>query len=152
MSSRMLRSKIQSEILDLPVPSRHGKERCLRNKKEIIPLERRPVPPVLKMHLLRPRASTWLAALHASEALLAAINSSLSDDWCSQSVPSIVPDRRIMAPRNHDIQQLQHISLRARDFYAGLPSRLCVEKKRQLKQIESIFFLCQPTTWYQATG
>lgn len=35
----MLRSGIRSEILDLPVPSRHGKERCLRNKKEIIPLE-----------------------------------------------------------------------------------------------------------------
>jgi len=49
-----------------------------------------------------------LAALHASEALLAAINSSLSDDWCSQSVPSIIPDRRIMAPRKHSIQQ-QHL-------------------------------------------
>ena len=33
----MLRSGIRSEILDLPVPSRHGKEE--RNKKEIIPLE-----------------------------------------------------------------------------------------------------------------
>ncbi|PKU59527.1 hypothetical protein MA16_Dca028546 [Dendrobium catenatum] len=32
------------------------------------------------------------------------------------------------------------ISLRARDFYAGRDSRLCVEKKRQLKQIESLFF------------
>lgn len=27
MSSRMLRSEIRSEIFDLPVPSRHGKER-----------------------------------------------------------------------------------------------------------------------------
>ena len=37
----MLRSGIQSEILDLPVPSRHmGKKgRTERNKKEILPLE-----------------------------------------------------------------------------------------------------------------
>lgn len=39
MSSRMLRSGIQSEILYLPVPSRHGKERRAKKKKEIIPLE-----------------------------------------------------------------------------------------------------------------
>lgn len=80
MSSRMLRSGIRSEILDLPVPSRHGKERfCSKKERDYSP-RACPVPPVLKMHLLRPRASTWLAALHASEALLAAINSSLSDD------------------------------------------------------------------------
>jgi len=34
------------------------------------------------------------------------------------------------------------ISLRARDFYAGRYSRLCVEKKRQLKQIKSFFSFC----------
>lgn len=32
------------------------------------------------------------------------------------------------------------ISLRARDFYAGRYSRLCVEKKRQLKQAFLLFF------------
>ena len=42
------------------------------------------------------------------------------------------------------------ISLRARDFYAGRYSRLCVEKKRQLNFV--LLILCQPTTWYQASG
>lgn len=77
----MLRSGIRSEILDLPVPSRHGKERGAANKKEIIPLE------LVQYHQYSKCISFALsvylalfAALHASEALLAAINSSLSDD------------------------------------------------------------------------
>lgn len=41
------------------------------------------------------------------------------------------------------------ISLRARDFYAGRYSRLCVEKKRQLKKLSCflllfLFFANQP--------
>lgn len=78
MSSRMLRSGIRSEIFDLPVPSRHGKERQ-KSERDYSP-GACPVPPVLKMHLLRRKRLALFAALHASEALLAAINSSLSDD------------------------------------------------------------------------
>lgn len=49
----MLRSEIRSEIFDLPVPSRHGKE---RQKEEIdYSLRACPIPPVPEMHLLRPR-------------------------------------------------------------------------------------------------
>jgi len=75
-----------------------------------------------------------------------------------KAVPSIVPEKRIMAPQNRDIQQQHLLSLRARYFYASRYSRLCYERKRQLKQIESLvacfllLILSQPTTWYQATG
>ena len=61
MSSRMLRSGIRSEILDLPLPCRHGKERQ-KEERDYSP-SACPVPPVLKMHLLRPRASTWRCRL-----------------------------------------------------------------------------------------
>lgn len=55
MSSRMLRSEIRSEIFDLPVPSRHGKE--IRKKLERdYSLRACTVLPVPEMHLLRPRA------------------------------------------------------------------------------------------------
>ena len=81
MSSRMLRSGIRSEILDLPVPSRHGKEKQKDKQKEMIPLSlssttstQKASPSPARVYL------AFLAALHASQALLAAINSSLSDD------------------------------------------------------------------------
>lgn len=76
----MLRSGIRSEIFDLPVPSRHGKERC-EAKKEIITLELVQYHQYSKCISFAASALYILfAALHASEALLAAINSSLSDD------------------------------------------------------------------------
>ena len=53
MSSRMLRSEIRSEIFDLPVPSRHGKER--QKEERNYSLFSCPIPPVPEMHLLRPR-------------------------------------------------------------------------------------------------
>lgn len=53
MSSRMLRSEIRSEIFDLPVPSRHGKERQKEERNDS--LFSCPIPPVPEMHLLRPR-------------------------------------------------------------------------------------------------
>lgn len=53
MSSRMLRSEIRSEIFDLPVPSRHGKERQKEERNYY--LFSCPIPPVPEMHLLRPR-------------------------------------------------------------------------------------------------
>lgn len=52
MSSRMLRSEIRSEIFDLPVPSRHGKERQKEERNDS--LFSCPIPPVPEMHLLRP--------------------------------------------------------------------------------------------------
>lgn len=57
MSSRMLRSEIRSEIFDLPVPSRHGKER----QKEEIDYSLRACQPVPEMHLLRPRETSMPA-------------------------------------------------------------------------------------------
>ncbi|GJZ01872.1 hypothetical protein Tco_0519833 [Tanacetum coccineum] len=51
--SMMLRSEIQSEIFDLPVPSHHGKER--QKEERNYSLFSCPIPPVPKMHLLRPR-------------------------------------------------------------------------------------------------
>ena len=151
MSSRMLRSEFWSEILDLPVPSRHGKERCLKNKKEIIPLELVQYYQYSKCisfaraHLpgLPPcmQAKRYWWQLRDHWAMIDAVSQCpqsfhTEGSWCSGTMTS----------------SSCSISLHARDFYAGLPSRLCVEKKWQLKQIESIFFLCQPTTWYQATG
>ncbi|KAI3479121.1 hypothetical protein L1887_58883 [Cichorium endivia] len=49
----MLRSEIRSEIFDLPVPSRHGKER--QKEERNYSLFSCPIPPVPEMHLLRPR-------------------------------------------------------------------------------------------------
>lgn len=49
----MLRSEIRSEIFDLPVPSRHGKERQKEERNDS--LFSCPIPPVPEMHLLRPR-------------------------------------------------------------------------------------------------
>nr|GEZ70800.1 hypothetical protein [Tanacetum cinerariifolium] len=50
---RMLRSEIRSEIFDLPVPSRHGKER--QKEERNYSLFSCPIPQVPEMHLLRPR-------------------------------------------------------------------------------------------------
>lgn len=49
----MLRSEIRSEILDLPVPSRHGKDK--KKEERNYSLRACPIPPVPEMHLLRPR-------------------------------------------------------------------------------------------------
>lgn len=48
------------------------------------------------------------------------------------------------------------ISLRARDFYAGRYSWLCVEKKAVAKanlklSCFLLIILCQPVAWHQAT-
>nr|GEY18453.1 hypothetical protein [Tanacetum cinerariifolium] len=49
----MLRSKIRSEIFDLPVPSHHGKER--QKEERNYSFFSYPIPPVPEMHLLRSR-------------------------------------------------------------------------------------------------
>lgn len=49
----MLRSEIRSEIFDLPVPSRHGKER--QKEERNYSLFSCPIPAVPEMHLLPPR-------------------------------------------------------------------------------------------------
>ena len=76
----MLRSGIRSEIFYFlqNVPSRHGKERFDLREKRLFPWS-------LSSTTSTKNASPLpflpgAAALHASEALLAAINSSLSDD------------------------------------------------------------------------